>query len=57
MHRDKQEITEQHMQRIEVLCNVVDAALQKLPDWLSGPELALDAARSHNSLSQVLRSL
>ncbi|CAL5222225.1 g4558 [Coccomyxa viridis] len=42
------------MQNIEALCDVLDAVLLKLPDWLSHPDVAISSAPSHESLSQVL---
>lgn len=42
------------LQKIEALCDVLDAAVLKLPHWLSHPDLALGAAASPDNISQVL---
>ena len=42
------------MQKTEALCDVLDAAVLKLPDWLAHPDLVLSSAPSQDSLSQVL---
>ena len=45
------------MQRIDFLCDMLEAALQKLPYWLSHSDLAPSSAASRNSLSQVPHTL
>ena len=42
--------------KVEALCDVLDAALLKLPDWLSYPVMASKSATPQEKLSQVLLS-
>ncbi len=53
LYREAEASVHGQMQKIEVLCGVLDAALLRLPHWLSQPDLASSPSPTQDTLSQV----